>query len=122
MEQFKTYVDTSENINQVVYVEFTMNCKVIYGFDFHQQTFQCFNFPLRGGVREIVWFGFGAGKNYIMGGRQVYGQQLYVNFYRKTIQNQLNELIFQICQLRDSLNYCGVYYEEIYFDFRLVKP
>ena len=107
MEQFKTYVDTSENINQVVYVEFTMNCKVIYGFDFHQQTFQCFNFPLRGGVREIVWFGFGAGKNYIMGGgRQVYGQQLYVNFYKKTIKDQLNELIFQICQLRDSLNYC----------------
>ena len=33
MEQFKTFVNTSENINPVVKVEFTMDCKVIYGFD-----------------------------------------------------------------------------------------
>ena len=35
MEQFKTIVNTSENINPVVKAEFTMDCKVIYGFDFH---------------------------------------------------------------------------------------
>ena len=42
--------------------------------------------------------------------------------FTKTTKDQLNELIFQICRLNDSLNYCGVYYEEIYFDFWLVQP
>ena len=39
----------------------------------------------------------------------LYAYHLYVNFKKKTY-DQLNELIFQICRLNDSLNYCGVYY------------
>ncbi len=34
MEKLKTFVNTSKNINQVVQDEFTMDCKVICGFDF----------------------------------------------------------------------------------------
>ena len=51
-----------------------------------------------------------------------YSFHLNVNFYRKTTPEQLNELTCQICSLDDSLNYDGVYYEEIYFDICLVKP
>ena len=51
-----------------------------------------------------------------------YSFHLNVNFYRKTTQEQLNELICQICWLDDSLNYDRVYNEEIYFDICLVKP
>ena len=34
----------------------------------------------------------------------------------------MNELIFQIFGLNESLNYCEFFYEEIYFDFWLVQP
>ena len=40
---------------------------------------------------------------------------------KKTSHDHLNELIFEICGLKDSLNYCGLGYEEIYFDFQLVQ-
>ena len=33
MKWFKTFVNTSENMNPVFKVEFTMNSKVIWGFD-----------------------------------------------------------------------------------------
>ena len=51
-----------------------------------------------------------------------YSFHLNVNFNRKTTPEQLNELTCQICWLDDSLNYDGVYYEEIYFDICFVKP
>ena len=45
---------------------------------------------------------------------------LYVNF---SSYDQLNKLIFEICELNDSLNNWGFcYYAEIYFDFCLVRP
>ena len=51
-----------------------------------------------------------------------YSFHLNVNFYRKTTPEQWNELKCQNCWLNGSLNYDGVYYEEIYFDICLVKP
>ena len=70
MEQFKTFVNTSENINPIFKVEFPLDCKVIYEFDLSlSKTFHCFGFPLsgqRGRAGEIVWFGFGAGKDDMM--------------------------------------------------------
>ena len=43
----ETFVNTSENINPVVKVEFTMNCKVIYGFDLSlSKIFYCILFLL----------------------------------------------------------------------------
>ena len=58
MEQFKTFVNTSEKINP----DFLSG---IYGFDLSlSKTFHCFDFPLsgqRGRVRENVWFGFRVG-------------------------------------------------------------
>ena len=39
--------NTSENIYPIAQVEFTMDCKVICGFDLsHGKTFPCFDFPL----------------------------------------------------------------------------
>ena len=37
-------------------------------------------------------------------------------FTKTATSDQLNELIFQLCQLNYSLNYCGVYYEEVYIE------
>ena len=51
-----------------------------------------------------------------------YSFHLNVNFYRKRTPEQLNELKCQNCRLNGSLNYDGVYYEEIYFYICLVKP
>ena len=51
-----------------------------------------------------------------------YSFHLNVNFYRKTTEEQLNELTCQNCWLNGSLNYDTVYYEEINFDICFVKP
>ena len=52
-----------------------------------------------------------------------YEYQLYVNFLqKKTSKDHLNDVRYQICRLNDTLNYFGVYYKEIYFDFWLVQP
>ena len=51
-----------------------------------------------------------------------YSFLLNVNFYGKSTPEQLNELSCQNCWLNGSLNYDGVFYEEIYFDICLVKP
>ena len=43
-------------------------------------------------------------------------------FPRKQLKINVNKLIFELCGLNDSLNYCGFYYEEICFDFWFVNP
>ena len=58
----ETFVNTSENINPVVKVEFTMNCKVIYGFDLSLSkyfTVYC-SFYQRVQINlnaDLLWFG-----------------------------------------------------------------
>ena len=66
MEQFKTFVNTSENINPIVYVKFNMDYKVICGFDLSLvKHFTDGIFLLSKSTEkidvELLWFGISQG-------------------------------------------------------------
>ena len=116
MEQLKTFVNTYENINPDFKVEFTMDCKVIYGFDLSlSKRFHCFNFHCRGrGVESMKLFGFDLGLIKIRG--QVYGQQLYR--VSKTCSVLLRVLNFKYwTEFLTSVMYCTVLFGLPHIDY-----
>ena len=93
MEQYKTFVNTSEYIHPIVYVEFTMDCKVICGFDLSlvKRFTDCIFLLLESTEKidvELLWFGISPG---------VFGKDDLRGWVQKL--HLLSTVVFDLCKL-----------------------